>query len=175
MALPPPSADRTALVTGASSGIGVELARELARRGHGVTLVARRKERLTELAEELTATGVRAEALDVDLSDRAARAGLPTRIIGGPAGRRAGQQRRVFHHWPAAPPDVDAELDMSRSTWRPSHPRTRFVGGISAGRGAVLNIASTAASSRRRARRGTACKAFVLLPRALGGSRAGPA
>ncbi len=54
MPLPPPAADSTCLITGASSGIGAELARALARRGHGVTLVARRRERLRELADELS-------------------------------------------------------------------------------------------------------------------------
>src|SRR5690349_8869225 len=80
MSLPTPAADRTALVTGASSGIGVEIARELARRGHGVTLVARRADKLTELAAELKATGVRAEVLAADLSSRDDRAALPQRV-----------------------------------------------------------------------------------------------
>ena len=51
MTLPRPSSDRTAVVTGASSGIGAEIARELARRGHHVTLVARSEDRLRALAE----------------------------------------------------------------------------------------------------------------------------
>ncbi len=53
MPLPDPSPDTTVVVTGASGGIGEALARELAGRGHNVTLVARRRERLRDLAAEL--------------------------------------------------------------------------------------------------------------------------
>src|SRR5918992_112618 len=74
MALPPPGRDSTSLVTGASSGIGAEIARELARRGHGVTLAARREERLRELADELSDEhGVRAETISADVAAERAR------------------------------------------------------------------------------------------------------
>jgi NADP-dependent 3-hydroxy acid dehydrogenase YdfG len=59
-----------ALVTGASSGIGAATARELARRGAVVALVARRKDRLDELAQEIEAAGGRALALETDVTDR---------------------------------------------------------------------------------------------------------
>jgi short-subunit dehydrogenase len=49
--------DRVAIVTGASSGIGAGLARGLARRGARVALVARRRERLEELAREIESRG----------------------------------------------------------------------------------------------------------------------
>ncbi len=65
-------AGRTAIVTGASSGIGAATARELARRGMRVALVARRRERLAELADEIGRAGGTASVHSCDVADRAA-------------------------------------------------------------------------------------------------------
>ena len=81
MALPQPREGATALITGASAGIGVAVSHALASRGHGVTLVARREERLLELATELAERhGVRAGAIRCDLADAADRDRLVAEI-----------------------------------------------------------------------------------------------
>jgi uncharacterized protein len=65
----PEDRGRTALITGASSGIGAELARVSAEHGFNVILVARRKDKLETLAEELTVRhGVDAAVIVADLS-----------------------------------------------------------------------------------------------------------
>ena len=62
----------TALITGASSGIGKVYADRLAHRGYGLILVARDKDRLVSLAAKLSAeAGVKAEVLQADLTDKA--------------------------------------------------------------------------------------------------------
>lgn len=62
---------KVALVTGASSGLGVEFARGLAMAGADVVLVARRLERLQAVAQELVALGVRAQPIQADLRQEA--------------------------------------------------------------------------------------------------------
>src|SRR5260221_11377905 len=64
---------QTALITGASGGIGMELARVFAREGFDLVLVARRKEELDKLASELsTKHGVKTRTVSKDLSKPAA-------------------------------------------------------------------------------------------------------
>jgi short-subunit dehydrogenase len=60
---------RTALITGASSGLGRSVALRLARDGTEVVLAARRADQLTALAEEIVRSGGRAQALPLNVSD----------------------------------------------------------------------------------------------------------
>lgn len=85
--LPAPNPAATCLVTGASSGIGAAIAHQLAGRGYGLNLVARREEKLRGLAAELGASGSpRVEIMPCDLGDSAARRELVAGVEA--AGRR---------------------------------------------------------------------------------------
>jgi uncharacterized protein len=148
VALPEPDIHATALVTGASSGIGAEIARELARRGHGVTLVARREERLRELADEITAEhNVHAEPMSCDVNDDAARErlvkaiddrGVSVDILVNNAGfGSAGSFVDL---------DVDQEVAMCRTNVEAVVAFTGTYAPRMAGRGkgGILNVASVA-------------------------------
>ena len=163
MTLPPPGPDRTAVVTGASSGIGTEIARCLSERGHHVTLVARSVDKLEALKAELPAG---ADVIAADLSDRAMRAGLIDRI--GAAGRVADvlvNNAGFSTMGPVSGSDPDAEMEMIEvDVVAVADLCSRFLPGmVSRGRGAVLNVASTAAFQPLPGQAGYgAGKAFVL-------------
>ncbi len=70
---PPEWQNKVAVITGASSGIGAATARKLARQGLHVVLVARRFERLSQLAEEIRSSGGTASIIAADLSTEAGR------------------------------------------------------------------------------------------------------
>jgi short-subunit dehydrogenase len=166
VALPPPASSSTALVTGASSGIGEAIARELAGRGHNLTLVARRGERLRRLAAELAESGVRAEAIAADLAreeerDRVAteieRLGLAVEVLVNNAGVGAvGELHREDRDRLRAMVRINCEalLDLQARYSAPMAER---------GRGAIIDIASTAAFQPMPTNAAyAATKAFVL-------------
>jgi short-subunit dehydrogenase len=147
VALPPPTKTSTALVTGASSGIGADIARELAKRGHNVTLVARRKDRLTALAGELTATGVRADAIACDLTDEAAlrrmidtiaESGLKVEVLVNNAGYGSGG---LFQELDPQSEVAMVKINCVALTALCAEYVPQMV---ERGRGAVLNVGSTA-------------------------------
>lgn len=178
MSLPTPAPDRTALVTGASSGIGEAIARELARRGLSVTLVARSAGRLADLAKELSTTGVRADVLAADLSDRGARAELPGRVADiGLTVDVLVNNAGLSTLGTVARSDPGAELNMIEvDVAAVADLCSRFVPGmVERGRGGVLNVASTAAFQPLPGQAGyAASKAFVLsYTRALWGELRG--
>jgi uncharacterized protein len=149
MALPPPMLDTTVLITGASAGIGSELARELARRSYNVVLVARRAERLQELAEELRLThGIHADVEPCDLTEADGRRDLIARLETG--------EREVVGVCNNAglgtvAPLVEAGVAREQQVVRLNvealhHLTAAFLPRMVAdGAGAILNVASTAA------------------------------
>ena len=148
MSLPAASTSSTVLVTGASSGIGTELARELARRGYNVTLVARREELLRALADDLRrAHGIRADVHVSDLGDDDARADLVSalqvgqlEVVGVCNNAGYGSVGR-FHELP-----LERERQMVRLNVDALHELTgAFLPAmVERGTGAILNLASTA-------------------------------
>lgn len=156
-----------ALVTGASSGIGEAFARVLAAEGSSLVLVARRRERLVELADELGARhGVEVEVIVADLTAPVALAGVERRL--------ADQRRPIdllvnnagfgtsgpFLDLPVAREQQEIDLNVT-AVMRLSWAALRSM--RARGRGNVLNVASIAAlSPTAGAATYSATKAFVV-------------
>ncbi len=137
-----------ALVTGASAGIGRELAKVLAREGHDLVLVARRQAELDELAAALKDQyGANAQVVPADLAEPDAAAKVLAEL--GPDARidvlvnNAG----FGGHGAFAERDRDADLRMVAVNVTALTDLTKLVlpGMVARGRGRVLNVASTAA------------------------------
>ena len=133
-----------ALITGASAGIGEQFARQLAARGVALSLVARRRERLTELADELD---VDVEVLPADLTDPGDRELVERRL-------RADQRpidllvnnAGFGTYGPFASLDLERQTRMvelnTTALLRLSH--AAVAGQLARGRGGIINVGSTA-------------------------------
>jgi uncharacterized protein len=146
MSLPPPAPDSIALVTGASSGIGEQFARQLSERGHRVALVARREDRLLKLSEELGGQE-RAVVIAADLAapedrDRLAgrleELGATVEILVNNAGYG------IYQSFVAS--GREGELSQLRLLAEaPVDLMARYLPGmVERGRGVVINMSSTA-------------------------------
>ena len=149
MALPAPSYGSTVVITGASSGIGADMARQLAERGYNLTLVARRRERLEELADELR------EAHDVHVDVETCDLGSPQQRGRSTEKLQEGEREVVGLCNNAGfgnlgnflDNDLEAEGDVVKLNVEALHELTgAFLPRmVEQGAGAVLNVASTAA------------------------------
>ncbi|MBV8929154.1 MAG: SDR family oxidoreductase [Mycobacteriaceae bacterium] len=146
MTLPKPNVDTTVVITGASSGIGTELARGFASRGYPLVVVARREERLVGLADELREQhAVRVDVLPLDLADDAARAQLCGRVSRDPVAGLCnsagfGTSGR-FHDLPIEREREEVTVNVL-ALMELTH--AALPGMIDRGAGAVLNVASIA-------------------------------
>lgn len=137
----------TALITGASAGLGEEFAWQLAAAGHHLVLVARREDRLTALAERIhNVAGVHVEALPADLSDDDDVAQVVRRLVSDeprPIGLLVnnagfGLTQRFLDSTIAE--ELDALDVMVRAVLELSHAAGRAM--VGRGHGAILNVSS---------------------------------
>lgn len=136
-----------AVVTGASSGIGAEFARELVRRGHPVVAVARRRERLEVLAKEAAGVGGRIEPCTADLATEEGIASVLRRS------RDLGETVLLVNNAGIAPTgdilgaSVDEQIAAIRLNVEALVRLTHAVleGMVERKRGAILNVASVVA------------------------------
>ncbi len=135
----------TALITGASSGIGKLYAHRLAARGHTLVLVARSTTKLQRLAQELKdAHGTTSEVLTADLTDADQLARVADRLRNGPAieilVNNAGAA--LLRNFETANQEAMEQL-LKLNVTAPTILSNAAVGGmVSRGSGAIINIGS---------------------------------
>jgi short-subunit dehydrogenase len=140
----------TALITGASSGIGAIYADRLAKRGYDLVLVARNKARLQTLAKRLTTeTGRAVEVLAADLNNKADLAAVDVRLRSDASITLLVNNAGVGGAAPLLNSDIDAmesmiQLNVSALTRLTYAVAPAFV---KRGEGTIINIASTVAIS----------------------------
>lgn len=134
----------TAIVTGASAGIGVAFARRLAELGNDLVLVARREQRIAALSDELAAAhGVHVEPLTADLGDPAGLARVVQRAAGDDIAMLV-NNAGINGYAPFAEidPEVAARVIALNVTAPALLTRAAIPGKLARGRGDVVNIAS---------------------------------
>lgn len=140
----------TAVVTGASSGIGAIYADRLARRGYDLILVARSRTRLDALAQRITSDTRRGvEVIEADLNDRAALTVVEAKLKQDASITLLVNNAGIGTHTPLLESEVDA---MTRMIDLNVTALTRLTyaavpGFVARGHGAVINIASIVALS----------------------------
>jgi short-subunit dehydrogenase len=139
----------TALVTGASSGIGASIAAELAARGFSLILVARREERLRSLSTELSSGhGVGADVITCDLGQESERDRLQSELSGrGQAVEVLVNNAGFGHQADFARSPRERMVEMVRLNVEAVVDLTsRFITPmVERGRGSVINVASLGA------------------------------
>lgn len=135
-----------ALVTGASSGLGVAYARRLASEGVGVVLAARSEDKLQAVADELRALGVEARVVPTDLTDRESRSRLIDACRDLPLSHLINNAgfATMGDFLDAEPGRISREMELNMVALT-ELTRALAPGMVERGRGAIVNVASTAA------------------------------
>src|SRR5437762_3211374 len=136
---------QTAIVTGASHGIGPFIVRALAKEGMNLVLAARSQSELEQVAADIRATGVQALSVPTDVTDREARSALvhtAERTFGSVdvlVNNAGGDLQREFHHYTAEDVETLIQLNLTGPI---ELTRLLLPGMLQRKRGHIVNISS---------------------------------